>query len=232
MNFKNALLSVSLALSLSGCGGAQYYLLQVFGPDHYYVAAADPVSAVPPPPAPGSPEDKKDFETLLAWQAKRTGADCAAAKAQSEADYDKFFGDISPFPQPLPPEVSTILFHVYYDGGKAVSAAKKRFARQRPFRRDAALEPCLGRISGLSYPSGHATVSRLFALLLSDVDPARRAAFMARGDQAALNRVIGGVHHPSDIEAGKLLGGAVYADMLKTPAFRADLEKLRSLARR
>ena len=228
MRFKQLFLGVIAAVLLSGCG-AQLYLYQLFGPDHFYAAAALPVASVPAPPEPGSPADIKDFETLLDWQARRTEADCGRAKAQASADYDKFFGDISPFPDPLPPEASTILFHVYYDGAKAVSAAKKHFARERPFRRNQAVEPCLGRISGLSYPSGHATVSRLFALLLSDLSPARRADLMARGDEAALNRVIGGVHHPSDIEAGKLLGNAVYAELLKDPSFRADLEKLKLL---
>jgi acid phosphatase (class A) len=228
LKFKRYFFAFFAALFLSGCG-AQFYLLQVFGPDHYYIGAAQPAAEVSVPPEPGSPSDKKDFETLLDWQAKRTEADCAGANAQARADYDKFFGDISPFPAPLPPEASTILFHVYYDAGKTVRAAKKRFSRKRPFRRNKAIEPCLGRISGLSYPSGHATVSRLFALLLSDLDPSRRAAFMASADRAALNRVIGGVHHPSDIEAGKLLGNAIYAELLKEPSFRADLEKLKPL---
>lgn len=231
MTFKNLILPALLALSLSGCGSAQYYIYTLFGPDHHYAAAAGPVAAVLPPPAPGSADDKKDFEVLLDWQVRRTADDCAGAKAQSKADYDKFFGEVSPFPKPLPPEASTILFRVYYDGGKAVSAAKKRFSRPRPFRRDKAIEPCLGRVGGLSYPSGHATVSRLFALLLADVQPSRREVFLASSDRAALNRVIGGVHHPSDIEAGKLLGGAIYAELLKNPSFRADLEKLRVLAK-
>lgn len=218
------------ALLLSGCGYAQFYLYKLFGPDHHYVAAASVLGAVPAPPAPGSREDRKDLETLFDWQARRTSEDCGAALAQAKAEYNAFFGDVSPFPDPLPPDASRILFQVYFDGGMAVDAAKKRFARQRPFRRDKGLKPCLGRVPGLSYPSGHAAVSRLFALLLSDVAPERRADFLARSDRAALNRVIGGAHHPSDIEAGKRLGDAVYAGMLREASFRADLARLKALA--
>ncbi len=221
---------VASALLLSGCGPAQLYFYKLFGPDYHYVAAQRVLAAVPAPPEPGSPADKADFEALFDWQARRSEADCAGARAQAKADYDKFFGDISPFPAPLPPEVSSILFKVYYDGGMAVGAAKEHFGRQRPFKRDQALKPCLGKVGGLSYPSGHATVSRLFALLLSDVAPARRAVFLARSDRAALNRVIGGVHHPSDIAAGKALGDAVYAELLKEESFREDLERLKALA--
>lgn len=230
MSIKKLLLALALALPLGGCGRAQFYLLQVFGPDHYYAAASSAAAAVAPPPAPGSPEDLADLKALEDWQARRTPEDCAAANAQAEADYDKFFGDVSPFPSPLPPEARTILFRVYYDGAKAVAAAKKKFGRPRPYLRDGKLLPCLGRVGGLAYPSGHATQSRLLALLLGDVDPARRAAFLAKSDRAALNRVIGGVHHPSDIEAGKLLGNAVYAEMLRQPAFLADLQKLKAVA--
>lgn len=215
---------------LSGCGYIQFSLYKLFGPDHHYVTADSVIAAVPAPPAPGSPEDRKDFETLFDWQSRRSEADCAAANAQAKAEYDAFFGAVSPFPDPLPPDASKILFQVYFDGGMAVEAAKKHFARQRPFRRDKGLKPCLGKVPGLSYPSGHAAVSRLFALLLSDVAPGRRASFLASSDRAALNRVIGGAHHPSDIEAGKLLGDAVYAGMLRDAAFRADLDKLKALA--
>ena len=92
--------------------------------------------------------------------------------------------------------------------------------------RDAGLEPCLRRIGGLSYPSGHSTIAHVFALILADLVPERRAEFLARADAAALNRVIGGVHHPSDIEAGKRLADLLYAEFLKSPAFRADQEAL------
>lgn len=231
MRLKKQLPVFLAALLLSGCGTARLAFHRLFGPDYHYVAAGRALPAVPEPPAPGSPEDKKDFEALLDWQARRTEADCALARAQAEADYDKFFGGISPFPNPLPPEASKIFFKVYFDGGMAVSAAKKRFARQRPFKRDKAVKPCLGKVGGLAYPSGHAAVSRLFALLLADVAPAKKEAFLARSERAALNRVIGGVHHPSDIEAGKLLGNAVYGELLKERAFRADLERLRQLAK-
>lgn len=230
MKTRRLLSAFALAAALSGCGKAQFLLYRAFGPDHHYAPAAAAAAAVPPPPAPGSPEDRKDLAEVLAWQARRSASDCAAANAQAEADYDKFFGGVSPFPDPLPPEVSTVLFRVFFDGSEAVALAKDKYSRPRPFRRDKAVEPCLGRVPGLSYPSGHATLARLFALLLSDVDPARRAAFLERGDRAALNRVIGGAHHPSDIEAGKLLGDAVYAGMKKSPAFAGDLEKLRKAA--
>ena len=48
----------------------------------------------------------------------------------------------------------------------------------------------------------------------------------ARADEAALDRVIGGVHYPTDIEAGKRLGEAIYAELRKNPAFQRDEKAL------
>ncbi len=103
------------------------------------------------------------------------------------------------------------------------------FKRPRPFLRDKAIEPCLGRIGGLAYPSGHAAISRLFALMLADLVPADKKIFFARADAVALDRVIGGVHHPADIKAGKKLAEKLYRAYKKSPVFRSDIETLRGL---
>ena len=54
--------------------------------------------------------------------------------------------------------------------------------------------------------------------------PERAALLLKLGDQAALNRVIGGVHHPSDIAAGKKLGDAIANDYLETGDNQYQLE--------
>jgi acid phosphatase (class A) len=59
-------------------------------------------------------------------------------------------------------------------------------------------------------------MSRILARVLSRIYPDRAAAFMQRADEIAKNRVLGGVHHPSDIEAGKKLGDLVANKMLKS----------------
>lgn len=53
---------------------------------------------------------------------------------------------------------------------------------------------------------------------------------MLRADEAALLRVIGGVHHPSDIAAGKLLADSLYREFLSSPDFRKSLEELKAAA--
>jgi acid phosphatase (class A) len=181
-----------------------------------------------PAPAPGSDADKADLAVLHAWQDKRTTAQCVEAQSQAHASFDEFFGDISPLAKPLPQEASDFLGQVGDDVAAAVGVLKEKNLRPRPFWRDPTLGPCLGRIRGLAYPSGHAAISRVYALLLGELAPQRREEFLVRADAAALNRVIGGVHHPTDIAAGKRLADGLYEQFLRDPAFNAQVERLRA----
>lgn len=160
----------------------------------YLTAAQESITDFPPPPAVGSAEDKADMAAVLQWQKDRTPQQCAAAKAQSDQSFVSFFGDVSPFTKPLPAAVGAFFKRVSGDSGNANRYIKKIYQRERPFLRSSALDPCLGRAQGFSYPSGHATDSHLFGLILSDLLPRQGAIFMRSADQAALNRVIGGVH--------------------------------------
>ena len=194
----------------------------------YYLAPWQvELDAVPPAPAAGSGVDNEDLAALKRWQAVRTEAQCAAANAQPDATYDNFFGAISPFGESAPKEVEKIFFKVRADTASMVFLLKRKYERPRPFLRDPALVPCLDREGGYAYPSGHSAVARVFGLMLSELVPANSPKYISYADQAALNRVIGGVHHPSDTVAGKKLGDAVYEALTRDRAFKADMDTLR-----
>ncbi len=187
----------------------------------------DVVRNFPAPPAPGSALDRADFVTLHRWQDSRSQAECSRAQSEAHASYETLFGSVSPFPLPLGAEAKAFFTAVAADAGAASVAVKNRYRRQRPFLRDTTLNPCIERAGGFAYPSGHATLARVYARALADLDPGRASDYRARGDEAALDRVIGGVHHPSDIEAGKTLGDGVYEALKRIPGFNAELESLR-----
>jgi len=250
--FRRLLLSISLAalLPLLGRAGAltelytaapaappplpaaqQVAELRAASVGHYLSLDGLDLRAVPAAPADGSYEDKEDFRVILDWQNRRTAAQCAAAKAEMSHNYEVFFGRLSPFGSPTPAEVKEFFKNVGEDSVAAHKYLKDVYQRERPFLRDARVKPCLPRVAGLSYPSGHSAMARLFALILSDLVPARRAEFMAKADESALFRVIGGVHHPSDTEAGKALADALYKELKKEPAFVSDLRALQPLLR-
>jgi acid phosphatase (class A) len=223
-----AVIWLALAATLGACSPAAVKQTAAYRPlPHYLQPAQLEIPQFPPPPAPGSETDKADLALLHQLQNRRTQAQCGAAKAQAHAYYEEFFGDISPFVSLLPAGAADFFNYIIADSDAVTVKLKDRYKRPRPFQRGAGLKSCAGMTPGLAYPSGHAAISRLFALILTDLVPERRAEFFARADEAALNRVIGGVHHPSDIEAGKRVADLIYPELLKNPAFRADLESLR-----
>ena len=57
-----------------------------------------------------------------------------------------------------------------------------------------------------SYTSGHSTFSAAAADVLSYFFPGSAADFAAMRDGAGISRLYGGIHYPSDIEAGKAHG--------------------------
>lgn len=185
------------------------------------------MSQVPAAPAAGSDADKEDLAVVRRWQVERTEAQCQAAKAQTDATYDDFFGAVSPFGNPAADEVEKIFSKVRTDTGSIVYLLKEKYKRPRPFLRDPALTPCIAKASGYSYPSGHAATARVFGLMLSALVPANAGTYMRYADLSALNRVISGVHHPSDIEAGKTLGDAIYKALRQNNNFNADMDTLR-----
>ena len=62
-----------------------------------------------------------------------------------------------------------------------------------------------------SYPSNHAAVSAAMARVLGHAFPAERTRLDALADEAALSRVLGGIHYRFDGEAGLVLGRQIAA---------------------
>ena len=50
----------------------------------------------------------------------------------------------------------------------------------------------------------------------------------ARAREYGHNRIVGGVHFPTDDEAGRLTASVIAAVMFGSPAFRADLDAARA----
>jgi undecaprenyl-diphosphatase len=82
-----------------------------------------------------------------------------------------------------------------------------KFVVRRPRPRLEDLPPLTGTLTGLSYPSAHAATSVAGARMLSAVLPP--APLYALAGKLALSRLYLGVHYPSDIVAGAVLGSAI-----------------------
>lgn len=164
-------------------------------------------------PAPGSVAEAEDLEILRKYQENRTRRDCQVASQQESATLGSLFGHLLTKAQVE--ELSIEFLKQYGEAGGNAYLAKKLYGRPRPYMTHRDLQPCIMKETSESYPSGHATVARVFARLLAAKFPKRTQAFLNASNQAALNRVIGGVHYPSDINAGIKLGDYLASKMIR-----------------
>ncbi len=178
-------------------------------------------------PAPGSLEEAQDYAALLEFQETRTEEECAIAATEKKATPQNLF--IQPN-GPLSKEeaiiLSPILLKAYADAGLNMYMAKEIYKRPRPYLTNKAIEPCIGLESSYAYPSGHTTIARVLAKVLAHVFPDRAADFIKRGDEISLNRVIGGVHFPSDVAAGKKLGDVLAQEIIKDLSRKGAFENI------
>lgn len=232
MNFlKKQLVLVFAALALGACAHKQTVSGTQPPAEQVYYVDAGPFKSLQfnPPPAAGSMQQEADIAAVLSWQNKRTEADCAKARRTAEETYDSFWTGKSPFPEPLPAEVKAFFERLASDLAKADKNMKERYSRPRPFMAYPEAKPCIKKPHSFSYPSGHALYSRLFAAVLTDIIPGRRAEFFAKSDEISRDRVIGGVHYPADITAGKAFADLYHAELLKSGAYLKDIEKMKAL---
>lgn len=200
----------------------------------YYINPAEVVlvQVLGPPPAIDSPEGKADLQAVL--DAQRTRTPAAVESAQADVCLSIFrFADVmgSGFtPENLP---FTVIFfeHVFYDDLHAERAAKKYFNRPRPFVSDHDVSAVTKQPASASYPSGHATFAYTVAILLAYMVPERSAQIFQRASVYAHNRVVAGVHYPSDVEAGRISGSVIDNVLLHDHRFEMDLAHARTEVR-
>ncbi|MBM3271050.1 MAG: phosphatase PAP2 family protein [Candidatus Sericytochromatia bacterium] len=82
------------------------------------------------------------------------------------------------------------------------------FARPRPYLADATLRTPAGFEDTAAFPSGHAAVSFAWATVLALDEPALTIPAFTLASGIVLSRMYNGVHYPSDVAAGALLGAA------------------------
>jgi acid phosphatase (class A) len=110
----------------------------------------------------------------------------------------------------------------------AVSArSKKLWKRARPFVTDPRIQPVGRKPTSPAYPSGHATRAFAWAVVLGELFPAKKAELLERAKEIGQNRLIIGVHYPSDVAAGTKLGQAIGAKIIASAVFQKDAEAAR-----
>jgi acid phosphatase (class A) len=174
----------------------------------FYTSSIDDV--IGPFPTQGSADEVKDFEVILAYQNKRTKAECDQAESEASASLKTFFaGPKGPLTRDEALSAAKKLNLLTAKVGAKILFFKSKYNRPRPYLTNHDIKPCINLENSKAYPSGHATLARAYARILSIMFPTKEISLITRANEIATNRVLGGVHHPSDIEAGKVLGDSI-----------------------
>jgi len=187
-----------------------------------------------PPPAIGSPVALVDLQTVLAVQAARTPAEADAAKADADRSVFRLTDVLGSNLTPATlPRTAAFFTRVAQLDKTTIKTAKSYWRRPRPSVVSSDVHPLsVEKADDWSYPSGHATFGYTAAALLVHMLPEKRVALFGRAEIYAQHRVVMGVHYPSDVEAGRVAGTLIAAQLMDDPAWRADFNAARDELRK
>lgn len=185
-------------------------------PHYYYLdpARLDLSILLPPPPDAASPAERSDEEQVAAAVAARSPAQLFEAEEASKRSVFFFAASIGPgFTSAQLPVTARLFLRVRSDVGNLINAAKTYWNRPRPNGAQ--------KRRG-SYPSGHAAFAASTAIVLSQLLPQKRDAIFSQARTFAENRILLGLHYPSDVASGWTAGTLAAYVMMHDRAFERD----------
>jgi acid phosphatase (class A) len=192
--------------------------------------ALDIPKLIPPPPAADSLVTRAELEVVLQFQDLRTPA---LAKRAQEIENETLFSFAADVVGPWftlgrLPKTAALFAAVRDDFVPVNRASKALWPRKRPPFADPRVKPCVDFSDSGSYPSGHGIQSAMWAVLLAELLPDHAAGFQARALETRRMKLFTGVHYPSDLEAGRILGEALAREMVKGEAMQSALADCRA----
>lgn len=182
-----------------------------------------------PPPANNSPEMQSELAEVLTLQVTRTPEMVARAQADAEENVWRFADVLGPkFTKDTLPKTDAFFARIVETEGAVVDPAKDFWKRPRPHLYSDLVKPVVPLSKSGAYPSGHATVGTLMAIMLSNMVPEKRTELMARSWEYANNRIVGGIHYRSDIVAGRIAGNLIAEAVMSQPDFAPEFDAARS----
>jgi acid phosphatase (class A) len=203
--------------------------------DYYVDLKADALAPIlSSPPAQNSEVQKAELAEMHRIEQARTPAQVAAAQKDEKDTSIFLFRNVlgEKFRAEELPLTAALSEHVHNDGW-AANMVKEIYKRPRPYQADTTLHPVCGTTPHPnSYPSGHTLAGYLEAFTLIEIVPEKRAEILARAEDYAHNRLVCGVHFPSDLAGGRDLAYTIFGAMLASPRFQSELAAARAETRK
>ncbi len=188
----------------------------------------DLVKLLPPPPAADSAKNKEELAEVLTLQVTRTPEMVSHVQADAEENVWRFAGVIGPdFKPEKLPRLTAFFIRVLASEGPQTDPAKEFWKHPRPHQYSELVKPVVKLSKSYSYPSGHATVGTMMGILLGNMLPEKRAEIVQRANEYANNRVIAGIHFRSDIDAGRVAGALIIANLMENSDFNTEFAAAR-----
>ena len=105
-----------------------------------------------------------------------------------------------------------VVTHIAITGGIGVliyKLLKSRLVRERPFIANGEIFCGTAPLDKYSFPSGHTLHAVSFTMMFSTVEPVLMPVMATFAALVAVSRVILGLHYPSDVVVGALIGASL-----------------------
>jgi len=204
-------------------------LAQAAGPSYIPPDSVNLLVLLAPPPGPHGPRTSAELGELRHIKAARTPERIALAQADVE---ESVFRLMTVFDRPPTakqvPAITALFKKLKADAAVVTDVAKSGFARPRPYAGANDLAPVCPRSASGAYPSSHAAEGYVMGIVLSAMVPEKRDPIFARTEEYAESRLVCGLHHRSDIEAGRIAGTVLAAVAMNNPDFQRDFAVARA----
>lgn len=179
-------------------------------------------------PPPDAQATQREIQEMLVLQQNRTPQQVMQTIADIRQSVLMFADVMGPqFTRANLPATINLFDKLYKTQSPINKQGKEKWKRVRPPSADDRLTPSTFYKSH-SYPSGHATYAYLAGIVLADLLPQKREQIYDRAFAFGENRVIGGVHYPSDVEAGRRLASMIAVLIQQNPDFQRDFAAARA----
>jgi acid phosphatase (class A) len=176
-----------------------------------------------PPPSAQSPQAIADYAQVKEAQLNANEARINLARSDNNIDAFKAYSIIlgDRFNPQNFPKTKEVLDYAMPFSAIAAKESKNIYKRDRPFIFDTSIKICIDNApNGSSYPSGHSAWGWLSGNIIARIFPKQSDIIFARAIDYGQSRVVCGVHYPTDIIAGRIVGDVILQKLENDAKFR------------